>query len=107
MLIDQTALNVVVSFVVVYTTPYLLSTPGANLGPKLGYIWAGFAFVGAVWVWFCMPELKGRSLEEVDELFAAKLPAWKFKSYKTHGRFEVEMSPEEKEGKKEIEHTEV
>ncbi|GAM36405.1 sugar transporter [Talaromyces pinophilus] len=103
----STALNVVVSFVVVYTTPYLLSTPGANLGPKLGYIWAGFAFVGAVWVWFCMPELKGRSLEEVDELFAAKLPAWKFKSYKTHGRFEVEMSPEEKEGKKEIEHTEV
>lgn len=93
---------------VVYTTPYLLSTPGANLGPKLGYIWAGFAFVGAIWVWLCMPELKGRSLEEVDELFATKLPAWKFKEYKTHGRFEVGLSPEDKEfGKKEIEVSEV
>jgi hypothetical protein len=55
-----------------------------------------------------MPELKGRSLEEVDELFATKLPAWKFKSYKTHGRFEMELSPEEKElGKKEREEIEV
>ncbi|CAG8211033.1 unnamed protein product [Penicillium salamii] len=76
-----TAFNVVVGFVVVYTTPYLLSTPGANLGAKLGYIWAGFAGVGAIWVWFFMPELKGRGLEEIDELFAAKLPAWRSKKF--------------------------
>lgn len=31
-----------------------------------------------------MPELKGRTLEEIDELFAEKVPAWKFKSYQTH-----------------------
>lgn len=30
-----------------------------------------------------MPELKGRTLEEIDELFAEKVPAWKFKDYKT------------------------
>lgn len=30
-----------------------------------------------------MPELKGRTLEEIDELFTEKVPAWKFKSYKT------------------------
>ena len=28
---------------------------------------------------------KGRTLEEVDDLFAAKLPAWRFKAYETHG----------------------
>lgn len=32
---------------------------------------------------FFMPELKGRTLEEIDELFAEKVPAWKFKSYHT------------------------
>lgn len=32
---------------------------------------------------FCMPELKGRTLEEIDELFINNVPAWKFKSYKT------------------------
>ncbi|KAI4602587.1 hypothetical protein KJ359_007803 [Pestalotiopsis sp. 9143b] len=80
-----TAVNVVVGFVVVFTTPYLLSAPYANLGPNLGYVWGGFAAVGALWIWLCMPELKGRNLEEIDQLFDANLPAWKFASYETTG----------------------
>lgn len=32
---------------------------------------------------FFMPELKGRTLEEIDELFVNRVPAWKFKSYRT------------------------
>jgi len=28
-----------------------------------------------------MPEMKGRSLEELDEIFEARVPARKFKSY--------------------------
>jgi hypothetical protein len=28
-----------------------------------------------------MPEMKGRSLEELDEIFAARVPARKFKGY--------------------------
>jgi hypothetical protein len=28
-----------------------------------------------------MPEMKGRSLEELDEIFAARIPARKFQSY--------------------------
>ncbi|OBT77674.1 hypothetical protein VF21_03693 [Pseudogymnoascus sp. 05NY08] len=81
----STAINVVVGFVVVFTTPYLLSAPYANLGAKLGYVWGGFAALGAVWVWFCMPELKGRNLEEIDQLFDANIPAWKFSSFETQG----------------------
>jgi MFS transporter, SP family, sugar:H+ symporter len=80
-----TAINVVVGFIVVFTTPYLLSAPYANLGPNLGYVWGGFAALGAVWVWFFMPEFKGRNLEEIDQLFDANLPAWKFASYETTG----------------------
>jgi hypothetical protein len=62
-----------------------LSTPGANLGARLGYVWGGCAAVGAVWAWFFMPELKGRSLEDIDELFDAGLQAWKFKQYECTG----------------------
>lgn len=80
-----TAINVIVGFVVVFTTPYLLSKPYADLGPNLGYVWGGFAALGALWVLICMPELKGRSLEEIDQLFDAKLPAWKFASFQTTG----------------------
>lgn len=32
-----------------------------------------------------MPELKGRNLEEIDQLFRAKLPAWRFKGYQCEG----------------------
>lgn len=55
----------------------------AGLGPNLGYVWGGFSVLGAVWVWLCLPELKDRTLEETDELFATKIPAWRFKDYQT------------------------
>lgn len=44
----------VVGFVVVFVTPYLL----ADIGAGLGYIWGGFAFLTSIWAWFFMPELK-------------------------------------------------
>ncbi|CAK7206854.1 hypothetical protein SEUCBS139899_009660 [Sporothrix eucalyptigena] len=77
----STAVNVVVSFAVVYTTPYLL----ADLGAKLAYLWMAFSFAGAVYVWFVMPELKGRSLEEIDQLFESRIAAWRFTKFETTG----------------------
>ncbi|CAI7595769.1 unnamed protein product [Penicillium glandicola] len=105
----STAFNVIVGFVVVYTTPYLLSTPGANLGAKLGYVWAAFAGVGAIWAWLCMPELKCRSLEDIDELFAAKLPARRFKDYDCTGQLGLTAREGDLKGEKpvEVEHAEV
>lgn len=76
-----TALNVVVGFVVVFCTPYLL----AEIGAGLAYVWGGFAILSSIWCWFCMPELKGRNLEEIDQLFEAGIPAWKFSKYQTEG----------------------
>jgi hypothetical protein len=34
-----------------------------------------------VFVWFFLPETKDRTLEEIDEMFHARVPARKFKSY--------------------------
>ena len=61
-----------------------LTRYGADQGAKYGYIWAGTNFVGGVFFFFFLPELKGRTLEEIDELFERRVPAWKFKSTRTH-----------------------
>ncbi|KAF4470247.1 sugar transporter [Fusarium albosuccineum] len=77
----STALNVLVGFVVVFCTPYLLR----EIGSGLAYIWGGFAILSSIWAWFFMPELKGRNLEEIDQLFEANIPARKFSKYQTGG----------------------
>lgn len=79
--------DVVAAFVITWTMPYLLNTNGSgvNLGARVGWIFAGIATCAFVFVTFFVPEFAGRSLEEVDELFGAKLWAWQFKGYKTSG----------------------
>ena len=61
--------QVIAGFVVNYSSPYLLASPGANLGAKVGWIYAGTSVACLVFVVFFVPELNGRSLEEIDELF--------------------------------------
>jgi SP family sugar:H+ symporter-like MFS transporter len=51
--------------------PYLLNAPYANLGPKVGFIYGSFTALSVVVTYFMIPEMKGRSLEEVGELFAS------------------------------------
>ncbi|KIW33511.1 hypothetical protein, variant [Cladophialophora immunda] len=76
-----TAVDVLASFLVTFVTPYLL--PG--MGSSIGWIFGSVACFAVVWGALFFPELKGRSLEEVDELFAAKLKAWQFSKYQSHG----------------------
>lgn len=75
--------NVAYSFVVSFTLPYLLDPPYANLQSKVGFIYGSICFLALVWGYFFLPELKNRSLEELEELFAAKVPLRKFGKYET------------------------
>ena len=54
--------------------------PTVLLG-KTGFFWFAFAFLTVVWAFFRQPETKGRSYEELDLMFEAKLPTRKFKHY--------------------------
>ncbi|WVF72551.1 hypothetical protein IAT40_007368 [Kwoniella sp. CBS 6097] len=80
-----TSVDVVSAFIFSFCMPYLLKTPGANLGPKVGYLIGGNSFFALIFSLFYVPELAGRSLEEMDELFELRLWAWQFKGAETKG----------------------
>lgn len=57
------------AFLVTFFTPYLQAGPHVQLGAKVGYVFMGLAALSFFFFIGFIPELKGRSLEEVDELF--------------------------------------
>ncbi|KAK3345815.1 general substrate transporter [Lasiosphaeria hispida] len=67
-----------------FCSPYFINPEALNWGAKYGYIWAGSNFICGIFFFIFLPELKGRTLEEIDELFERRIPAWKFKSTQTH-----------------------
>lgn len=65
-------------FVVAFTIPYLLEDQYAGLDSKVGFIFGSTAFCAIVFVYFCVPECKQRTLEEIDQLFLDKVPVRHF-----------------------------
>lgn len=86
-------LSVLTTFVVSFTIPYLIGAEYAGLGGQVGYIYGSFNYVMVALTFFFIPELKGRTLEEVDQMFERGVPIRKMKSIKT--RTAEEMYTEE------------
>ncbi|QEU59484.1 hypothetical protein KDRO_D00160 [Kluyveromyces lactis] len=61
-------------------TPYMLNSDQWNWGAKTGLFWGGLAAISLVWAYFDLPETKGRTFAELDELFHQRVPARKFNS---------------------------
>ncbi|KAH8152048.1 uncharacterized protein LAJ45_04042 [Morchella importuna] len=79
------ASNILASWVVTFTLPYLTNEDQAGLGPKVGFIFACFVAAGGVYTYIFVPETSGRALEELDELFQKGVPSRKFKGYQITG----------------------
>ncbi|KAK7751122.1 hypothetical protein SLS62_006951 [Diatrype stigma] len=62
---------------IVFTLPYLYYS--ANLGPKTGFVYTGLCFITWAYVYFCVGEVTGRSMEEINGFFRDGIPArhWK------------------------------
>uniref|UniRef100_A0A0D2Y0E5 Major facilitator superfamily (MFS) profile domain-containing protein n=1 Tax=Fusarium oxysporum (strain Fo5176) TaxID=660025 RepID=A0A0D2Y0E5_FUSOF len=93
------------AWLITFTAPYFINPVALNWGPRYGYIWFPSCIISAVWVYFYLPEVKGRTLEEIDAMFNEKLPARKFRGYKvqepgvgeTVGKLSVELNVVETE----------
>ena len=66
---------------VAFVVPYLLEDIGANIG----WIFGVMSIMATGYAYWRVPEISGRSLEELDELFDNRVPARKFAITETHG----------------------
>ncbi|KIY44520.1 general substrate transporter, partial [Fistulina hepatica ATCC 64428] len=69
------------AFVVTFTMPYLYDASEANLEAQIGYIYAGGSLIGIVFVYFCIPETLGRTLEEINHMMSAQIPTREWATY--------------------------
>ncbi|CAG8905422.1 unnamed protein product [Penicillium egyptiacum] len=63
--------------VIVFVDPYTQ----AAIGGSVAFIYGAFSIVSVIFVWFFVPELRQRSLEQIDEMFRERLPT---RAFKTH-----------------------
>jgi hypothetical protein len=81
----------VMSIVFAVAIPYAMNEDQGNWRGKVGFLFAALGLLCALYCFFCMPETKGRTFEELDLLFERKVPSRKFQMY----RFDAEVESSE------------
>lgn len=66
-----------------FVIPYLFLTTKANLQAKTMLIYFGCSVLFLVYFFFFIPETKGRTMQEIDELYSKEIPLRKFGDYVT------------------------
>ncbi|EXJ75325.1 uncharacterized protein A1O5_02021 [Cladophialophora psammophila CBS 110553] len=83
----QNSVNVMWQFVL----PYMFNPDKGNLGGKVAFVFGGPSFLCLCYLWYFQPETSGRTYEELDEMFAKRVPARQFKSYKPDAQAKGEV----------------
>ncbi|GAB1200202.1 hypothetical protein APSETT444_009570 [Aspergillus pseudonomiae] len=95
-----TSLGYLLAWLVNFCTPYFINPEHLNWGARYGYIWAGSNLACVVFFYLFIPEMKGRSLEELDEIFTAGVSARRFASYQCLIREAARIDAVHAEGRK-------
>ncbi|KAL2793654.1 general substrate transporter [Aspergillus keveii] len=78
-LISQSSFDIMWAFVM----PYIFNPNKGNLKAKTTFIFGGFSIICWTYLYFYHPETKGRSYQELDEMFTKRVPAKQFRNYVT------------------------
>ncbi|KAG0195962.1 hypothetical protein BGX33_002300 [Mortierella sp. NVP41] len=77
----STASNWFWNFIIGYITPYLVGSQYANMQSSVFFLWGALCAVCIVYAYFLVPETKGLTLEQVDQMLDEVSPrksaAWK------------------------------
>ncbi|KAL2130763.1 hypothetical protein VTI74DRAFT_5962 [Chaetomium olivicolor] len=69
-----TATQAVCGIVMNFAIPYMVNPDEGNLKGKVGFIFGALALVATIGSYFYVPELKGKTFEEIDRLFDSRVP---------------------------------
>lgn len=61
--------------------PYMMNPTAWNWAGKTAFFWGTLSLLTTIWAWFRLPETKDRTFEELDIMFAKKIPARKFSQH--------------------------
>ncbi|KAK8858902.1 hypothetical protein IAR55_003133 [Kwoniella newhampshirensis] len=81
------ATNWLWNFLLSYFSPLIAD----DIGPLILLVFCGCLVFAFVYVFFMIPETRGISLEEVDELYRTKVPAWRSSSWTPSTRHLTEV----------------
>ncbi|RYO79951.1 hypothetical protein DL766_009082 [Monosporascus sp. MC13-8B] len=70
------------SILMSFILPYIFNPDAGNLKAKTGFVFAGLSAIAVIVSWIYIPEMKGRSVGEIDEMFRLGLPARDFKKWR-------------------------
>ncbi|KAH7152628.1 general substrate transporter [Dactylonectria macrodidyma] len=62
--------------------PVIYNPDSGNLGAKVGFLYMALCIIATILAWLFLPEMKGRSVIEVDQMFEIKLSTKNFRYYK-------------------------
>lgn len=102
----STASNWLWNCVIAVITPYMVGKgPGsADLGPRVFFIWGSLCIMALVFAYFLVPEMKGLTLEQIDNMMEETTPrrsaGWKpTATFATQmGRVRADSPRDEKRG---------
>jgi MFS transporter, SP family, sugar:H+ symporter len=69
------------SFVVSFSIPYIINPGYGDLSGRIGFIFGGMCVLSLLFVYFCVPECKGKTAEEIELMFQHGVPMRKFKDF--------------------------
>ncbi|KAL5324517.1 hypothetical protein ACEPPN_009063 [Leptodophora sp. 'Broadleaf-Isolate-01'] len=83
-----------------YATPPML----LSLSLKTGFVYGAFSIPVCIIMWLYLPETKGRSAAEIDELYERKIPAWRWSGTVTAAEEQMHLVVQVKGAVKEVKH---
>lgn len=76
-----TATQAVAGTVFNFVIPYMFQPDQGNLRGKVGFVFGGLSVLTTIWSYFYIPELKGRTFDEIDIMYQKRVPARKMGTY--------------------------